>query len=100
MQSFKIVPHGQRRCKYGKYPVLGRDRSFFLLKRKQNHTLILPKKFSETYIINMFEILIDNILAMFSGRVFQQTVSIHIGTSVRILLRRGVVDTTLCDKVC
>ena len=72
---------------------------FFVKKKTKSHS-DSTKKFSETYIINMFEILIDNILAMFSGRVFQQTVSIHIGTSVRILLRRGVVDTTLCDKVC
>ena len=86
MQSFKIVLRGQRRCKHGKYPVLGRDRFFFLQKKTKKH-FDSTKKFSETYISNMLELLIDNILAMFSGRVFQQTVSIPIGTRVRIPLR-------------
>ena len=44
------------------------------------------KKFSETDIFNMFEFLIDNIFAMFGGRVFQQTVGIPIGTNCAPLL--------------
>jgi hypothetical protein len=44
------------------------------------------KKFSEADIINMLELLIDNIFAMFDGRVFQQTVGIHMGTNCRPLL--------------
>jgi hypothetical protein len=39
------------------------------------------KKFSETDIINMLEFLIDNIFAIFGGRVFQQTVGIPMGTN-------------------
>ena len=36
--------------------------------------------FSETDIINMLEILIDNIFVLFGGRVFHQTVGIPMGT--------------------
>ena len=36
---------------------------------------------SETDTIQMFELVIDNICAMFSGHVFQQAVSIPIGTN-------------------
>jgi len=39
------------------------------------------QKFSETDSINMLEFLIDNIFAMFGGRVFQQTVGIPMGTN-------------------
>jgi len=41
-----------------------------LPKKKQQNTLILPKKLSETDIINMLEFLIDNIFVIFGGRVF------------------------------
>ena len=44
------------------------------------------KKFSETDIINMLEFLIDNIFAIFGGRVFQQTVGIPMGTNCAPLL--------------
>jgi hypothetical protein len=44
------------------------------------------KKLSETDIINMLEFFIDNIFAMFDGRVFQQTVGIHMGTNCPPLL--------------
>jgi len=45
------------------------------------------KKFSETDIINMLEFFfIDNIFAMFGGRVFQQTVDISMGTNCVPLL--------------
>jgi len=59
-----IKKNGQRRYKY---PVLGRDRSYFV-KKKKNHS-DSTKKFSETDIINIFEILIDNIFVI-SGGVF------------------------------
>jgi hypothetical protein len=42
-----------------------------LQKRKYSDS---TEKFSETDIINMREFLIDNIFAIFAGRVFQQTV--------------------------
>ena len=41
---------------------------------------------SETDIINMLKFLIDNIFAMFGGRVFQQTVGIPMGTNCAPLL--------------
>jgi hypothetical protein len=44
------------------------------------------KKFSETDIIQMFELVIDNIFAMFGGHVFQQTVGIPMGTNCVPLL--------------
>jgi hypothetical protein len=56
---------------------LGRDRSY-LIKRKQKHS-DSTKKVYETDIIWMLEFLIDNILVMFGGRAFQQTVSIIMG---------------------
>ena len=40
-----------------------------------------PKKFSETDIINMLKFLIDNIFVILGGHVFQQTVSIPMGTN-------------------
>jgi hypothetical protein len=63
--------------------VLGRDRSYFVKKTNYSDS---TKKFSETDIINMLEFLIDNIFAMFGGRVFQQTVGIHMGTNCAPLL--------------
>jgi len=60
-----IKKNGKRR---NKYLVLGRDRSYFV----SNHS-DSTNKLSETDIINMLEFLIDNIFAMFGGRVFQQT---------------------------
>ena len=70
--------NGQSRYKY---LVLGRDRSYFV-----KHHSDSTKKFSQTDIFNMLEILIDNIFAMFCGRVFQQTVGIYMGTNCAPLL--------------
>ena len=64
-----------------KYLVLGRDRSYFV-----KHQSDSTKKLSETDIFNTLEFLIDNIFAMFGGRVFQQTIGIHIGTNCAPLL--------------
>jgi hypothetical protein len=47
--------------------VLGRDRSYFVKKTTHSDS---TKKFSETDIIKMVKFLIDNIFAMFDGRVF------------------------------
>jgi hypothetical protein len=63
-----------------KYLALGRDRTYFVKKNPKNHS-DSTKKFSETDIINMLEFLIDNIFVIFGGRVFQQTVSIPVGTN-------------------
>jgi hypothetical protein len=56
--------------------VLGRERYYFAKKNHSNFT----KRFSETGIINMLELLNDNIIAMFVGGAFQQTVGIPMGT--------------------
>jgi hypothetical protein len=61
--------------------VLGRDRSYFV-----KHHSDSTKKFSETDIFNMFEILFDNIFAMLGGRIFQQTAGIPLGTNCASLL--------------
>jgi hypothetical protein len=61
--------------------VLGRDRSYFV-----KHHSDSTKKFSETDIFNILEFLIDNIFAMFGGRVFQQTVRLPMGTNCVPLL--------------
>ena len=59
-----------------------RKGQILLCKEKSDST----KKFSEADIINMPEFLIDNICAMFDGRIFQQTVGIHMGTNCAPLL--------------
>ena len=75
-----IKKKGQRRYKY---LVLGRDRSYFVKKKKHSDS---TKKFSETDFINMLEFLIDNKFVIFGGRVFQQTVGIPMGTNCAPLL--------------
>ena len=52
---------------------------------KNNHS-DSTKMFSETDIINMLEFLIDSIIVIFVGRVFQQTVGIPMGTNCEPLL--------------
>ena len=64
--------------------MLGRD-IFYFVKNKKQHS-DFNKEFSEIDIINMLEFLIDNIFATFGGRVFQQTVGIHMGTSCVLFL--------------
>jgi hypothetical protein len=64
-----------------KYLVLGRDRSYFEKKSTDS-----TKKLSETCIINMLVVLIDNIFVMFGGRAFQQTVGIPMDTNCAPLL--------------
>ena len=61
--------------------MLGRDRSSFV--KQQSHS---TKKFSETDIFKMLELLIDNIFVMFGGRVFLQTIGIPMGTNCALLL--------------
>jgi hypothetical protein len=56
---------------------------FYFVKKKQNTDS--AKKFSETD-VKMLEFLIDNILAMFGRRVFQQTVGIPVGINCDPLL--------------
>jgi hypothetical protein len=54
--------------------------------RKGQIVFCKTKKFSETDIINMLEFLIDNVVVIFGGRVFQKTVGIHMGTNCAPLL--------------
>ena len=61
--------------------MLGRDISYFV-----KHHSDSTKMFSETDIFNMLEFLIDNIFAMFGGRVCQQTVGIPMGANCAPLL--------------
>jgi len=51
------------------------------------------QKFPETDIINILEFLIDNIFAMFGGRVFQQTVGIPMGSNLWGRRHTGVLTT-------
>ena len=62
--------------------MLGKDRCYFVKRKHSDST----EKFSETDIINMLEFLIDNIFAIFGGRVFQQTVGIPMGKNCAPLL--------------
>ena len=62
-----IEKNSQRSAIYRKGQIL-------FCRRKNTHS-DSTKKFSETDIINMLEILIDNILVMFGGREFKQTIT-------------------------
>jgi len=70
--------NGQRRYKY---IVVGRGRSYFV-----KHHSDSTKKFPETDIFNMLELLIDNIFVLFGRSVFLQTVGIPMGTNCAPLL--------------
>ena len=61
-----------------KYRVLGRDISYFAKKSRHYDS---ANTFSDNDIINMLVFFIHNILVMFGGRIFQQTVDIHMGTN-------------------
>jgi hypothetical protein len=61
-----------------------RKEHILFCKKKQHSES--TKKFSETDIINMLEFLIENICTMLGGRVFQQTIGIHMGTNCAPLL--------------
>ena len=60
--STSLYQYGQ--SKY-KYPVLGRDKSYFVIEKNHSDS---TKKFSEADYIQILEFLIDN---FFGGRVFQ-----------------------------
>ena len=60
--------------------------SVFHIRVKYQHHSDCTKKFSETDIFNMLELLIDNIFVMFGGRVFQKTVGIPMATNCAPLL--------------
>ena len=53
-----------------KYLVLGRDKSYFVKKKKNPKKTDSPKKFLETDIIKRFEFWIDNTFVMFGWHFF------------------------------
>ena len=55
--------------------VLERDKPYFIINHSHSN-----KKYSKNDIYEMLDFLIDNIFVMFSGRVFQQTCGIPMGT--------------------
>jgi len=57
------------------YLVIGRVKYCFV----KNHSKA-NNKYKQDEIIQMLDFLIDNILALFGGRVFQQTIGIPMGT--------------------
>jgi hypothetical protein len=67
------------------YLVIGRDKSYFVKshsksnnKHKQGETI---QMLEQGEIIQMLDFIIDNIFALFGGRVFQQTIYIPMGTN-------------------
>ena len=61
--------------------MLGRDRSYCVKKNTDS-----TKKLSDIDIIKRLEFLIDKIFIIFGGHVFQQTVSIPLGTNCAPIL--------------
>ena len=70
--------NGNRRYKY---LVLGHEETYFVKERSDS-----KNKYSEDDIIEMLEFLVDNIVVVFAGKVFQQTVGISMGTNCAPLL--------------
>ena len=68
-----IFRNGNRRYKY---LVLGHEETYFVKKHSDS-----KNKYSEDDIIKMLEFLVDNIFVVFTGKVFQQTVGILMGTN-------------------
>jgi hypothetical protein len=76
------------------YLVIGRDKSYFVKshsksnnKHKQGETIQMLEQgeiiqmLEQGEIIQMLDFIIDNIFALFGGRVFQQTIYIPMGTN-------------------
>ena len=64
-----------------KFLVLGREGPYFVKEHSDSNN-----KYTEDDIINMLEILVGNIFVVFGGKVFQQIVSIPMGTNCAPLL--------------
>ena len=58
------------------YLVLGHEETYFVKEHSDS-----KNKYSEDDIIKMLEFLVDNIVVVFAGKVFQQTVGIPMGTN-------------------
>ena len=70
--------NGNRRFQY---VVIGYKDTYFV----RDHS-DAPQKYSDADVIKMLEYLIDNIFVEFSGRIFQQTIGIPMGTNYALLL--------------
>ena len=68
-----IFKNGNRRYKY---LVLGHEEAYFVKEHYDS-----KNKYSDDDIIKMLEFLVDNILVVFVGKVFQQIVGIPMGTN-------------------
>ena len=79
-----IFKNGRRRYKW---LVLRHDESYFVKQHSDS-----KNKYSEDDIIKMLEFLVDNMLVVFAGKVFQQIVGISMGTNCPPLL----ADIFLC----
>ena len=73
-----ILKNGNRRYKY---LVLGHEETYFVKEHFDS-----KNKYSEDDIIKMLEFLVDNIFVVFTWKVFQQTISIPMGTNCAPLL--------------
>ena len=73
-----IHKNGNRRYKF---LVLGREGPYFVKEHLDS-----KNKYTEDDIINMLEFLVDNIFVVFGGTVFQQKVSIPMGTNCAPLI--------------
>jgi hypothetical protein len=86
---FQLVNINHSDCTWG-------DISYIVKKKHSDAT----KKFSETDIINMLEILIDNIFVIFGGRVFQQTVLLSSSTCSFIRVLQNKICPFLAQGIC
>ena len=73
-----IHKNGNRRYKF---LVLGREGHYFVKEHSDS-----KNKYTEDDIVNMLEFLVDNIVVVFGGKVFQQIVGIPMGTNCAPLL--------------
>ena len=73
-----VHKNGNRRYKF---LVLGREWPYFVKEHSDS-----KNKYTEDDIVNMLEFLVDNIIVVFGGKVFQQIVGIPMGTNCAPLL--------------
>ena len=64
-----------------KYLVLGHEEAYFVKEHSDSKS-----KYTEDDIIKILEFLVENIFVHFAGKVFQQIVSIPLGTNCALLL--------------
>ena len=72
--------HKNGSCRF-QYVIIGCKETYFV----RDHSNV-PQKYSDTDVIKTLEYLIDNIFVDFGGHIFQQTISIPMGTNCAPLL--------------